>query len=721
MRGISAVVRHTAPEAPVSQPTIALVGNPNVGKSTLFNAITGSHQKTVNAPGTTVEVQSGNWAALGARVLDLPGTYSLIPASPDEKVVSDHLAGAPGTLTDPQRFGGVDLVIAVLDGGSLTRSLYLLGQIGQTGLPVAVVITMADVARAAGRTLDPVALSATLGVPVMLADPRERAAATAVASFAQAALEARPRLCGLNADPLAPGFPLRSALPLAPDAGTTCTDSAGCARSSACSCSHSATAGLELGTDAATSGSNPADLARADALFAWVEQVEASLGEPMPEPADTASDKVDHVLLNPVVGPVLFLAIMWLAFKLAGEWIGPLQDAFDAAFSSTEPGAISLANGIGWLLGATGITATWLNSFLIGGLAVGLGVVASFVPLIAVIFVVISLLEDTGYMARVAFLGDRLMRKIGLDGRVILPLIMGFGCNVPSLSATRALPSSAQRLITVLITPYTSCAARLTIYLMVAKIFFPAHAGTVVFSMYVASMLAVVLGAAVLKRFLGRGYSASPLMLILPAYQVPRAWLLVKSVASRTWGFVRSAGKIIVVMTLGVWLLSSVPTSSQYSFADPEMPMSDSAYGRVAMALEPVFAPAGFGDWHMTGALMTGFVAKETVVSSIVTSYNMDPSAAGDAESNGDDLGALPELLTTTFTTTAGEGYQGLAAYAFLLFVLLYTPCLATVAEQVRLIGGKRTAIAVVVQLVVAWVIAVGVFQIGSAVIGAMQ
>ncbi|MCI7305735.1 MAG: iron transporter, partial [Trueperella sp.] len=209
----------------------------------------------------------------------------------------------------------------------------------------------------------------------------------------------------------------------------------------------------------------------------------------------------------------------------------------------------------------------------------------------------------------------------------------------------------------------------------------------------------------------------SPLMLILPAYQVPRALVLLRQALSRSWIFVKGAGKIIVVMTMVVWLLGAIPMgsgASGKSFADPELPMEDSAYGQVAKVLEPAFEPAGFGDWHMAGALMTGFVAKETVVSSIVASYNMDPEAAGDAEDNGDDLGELPDLLTATFTQTAGEGYQALAAIAFLVFVLAYTPCLATVAEQARLIGGKRTTAAVIAQLVIAWALAVGIFQIGK-------
>ena len=326
-------------------------------------------------------------------------------------------------------------------------------------------------------------------------------------------------------------------------------------------------------------------------------------------------------------------------------------------------------------------------------------------------------------MARAAFLGDRLMRTIGLDGRVILPLIMGFGCNLPALAAAKTLPSERQRLVTVLITPYTSCAARLTIYLMVARIFFPDNAGTVVFAMYVISLFMVVLGAWVLKFFITKNEAQAPLMLILPAYQMPRLGVFLTRALRNSWMFIKGAGKIIVTMTLIVWLLGAIPVSANddgttLGFASPELAMEDSAYGAAAKTIAPIFTPAGFGDWHMSGALMTGFVAKETVVSSIVAAYNMDESAAGDAEDNGSNLGALPELLNDTFTRTAGEGRQGLAAIAFLVFVLTYTPCLATVAEQTRLIGGKRTTLAVVVQLVTAWIAAVAVFQIGSLFIG---
>ncbi|MFY9262270.1 MAG: ferrous iron transport protein B [Arcanobacterium sp.] len=748
--------------------TIALVGNPNVGKSTVFNRITGSTQAVVNAPGTTVDVMRGLWQELNVAVLDLPGTYSLVPNSPDEKVVADALSGEASQLGGAD---GIDLVLAVLDGSALTRSLYLLAQLAQAGKAVAAIVTMADVAAAEGRTINPTVLAREIGVPVMIVDPRADRDCQAMVAFVRDALRDLPRVQGIDPDPTAPGYSepvgrgrgrgkkVHHGTGKGHGGGGKAHHGTGCG-CPGCDCdygidekclcldencredgSHVVPLELPVFRDkiqdkklsetvpelkAPTPGTpeySDNELQRATKLFSWVERVEEKIADAVVvDPKKLSrSDKIDRVLLNPVAGIAALLGIMWFLFKLAGEWVGPLQDLFDGWFTDTEPGAISLANGFAIVLEALGWDGGWLEAVLVGGLATGLGVVASFVPLMFVIFAAISVLEDSGYMARVAFLGDRLMRKIGLDGRVILPLIMGFGCNLPSLAAAKTLPSTRQRLVTVLITPYTSCAARLTIYLMIARIFFPDNAGTVVFAMYVLSLIMVVLGAWILKFFITRDEVQAPLMLILPAYQVPRVGVLLGRAVRNSWMFIKGAGKIIVAMTMVVWLLGAVPMGNgagDAGFADPELPMEYSAYGQVAKVLEPVFEPAGFGDWHMTGALMTGFVAKETVVSSIVASYNMDPEAAGDAEDNGSNLGVLPVLLDRTFTETAGEGLQGVGALAFLVFVLTYTPCLATVGEQARLIGGKLTAISVVVQLVVAWALAVAVFQLGALIVG---
>ena len=694
-----------------AEPTILLVGNPNVGKSTLFNALTGSRQSVMNAPGTTVEVMVGRWARAHARVVDLPGTYSLIAQSPDEQLVADTLAGAPGSFTDPATGRSVDLVVCVLDATASTRSLYLLAQVAKTGRPMVALLTFQDVARADAGEVDADALSGVLGIPVLSLDPRDGKSLKDAESFVQAGLALRPRVKGIEPDPLAPGYNQVAAA--AAMAALQCDQPAHLAGKSDCYCSETGVC-AHAQTDSTAALVAVDNLDRASQIFTWVDSVEAELGHMEREQtAMSRSDKIDRVLLNPFVGIPVFFGLMWLLFMIAGQWLGPVQDFFDGLFASEEPGAFSLANGIDAILGTLGWNIPWLRGLLVGGLATGLGVVASFFPLMFAIFLMITVVEDSGYMARAAFLGDRLMRKIGLDGRVIMPLIMGFGCNLPSLAAVRSLPNARQRIVTVLITPYTSCAARLTIYLMIARIFFPDHTGTIVFALYMLSLIMVVLGALVLRPFFTRGQEKAPLMLVLPPYGMPRAVVTLRNTWMRSWAFVKGAGKIIVAMTMVVWLLGAIPTNSDYTFADPELPMSESAYGRTARALEPVFSPAGFGEWHMTGALMTGFVAKETVISSIVVSYNLDPDAAGSAEEGGADLGQLPPLVKASFEKSAGEAAP-LGAFAFLVFVLTYTPCLATVAEQARQIGGRLTAAAVGAQLVVAWLLAVGVFQIGK-------
>lgn len=693
------------------QPTILLVGNPNVGKSTLFNTLTGSRQAVMNAPGTTVEVMVGAWRELNARLLDLPGTYSLVAQSPDEQAVVDTLAGAPGSFTDAAQGKSVDLVVCVMDANALSRSLYLLAQVARTGRPVVGVLTLTDVLEEDGGVLDVAALSKSVGIPLLAVDPRDLSMRGALTDFVAAGLARRPRVSGMLPDPTAPGYNQVAASMAVAQAH--CTSTTGQRGNGLCYCSDGSPCAHDQ-VDSTEAIANASDADRASEIFAWIDRVEKQLGV---QAADakrlSRSDKIDRLLLHPAFGVVFFFAIMWLLFKVAGEWIGPVQDFMESLFGSTEPGAISLANGITHVLSWFGLENSWLNGLLAGGLATGLGVVASFFPLMFVIFLMISVLEDSGYMARAAFLGDRLMRKIGLDGRVILPLIMGFGCNLPALAAARTIPNDRQRLVTILVTPYTSCAARLTIYLMIARIFFPQHTGTVVFAMYVLSIVMVVLGALALKPIFLRKQVQAPLMLVLPAYGRPRALVTLRQTWLRAWAFVRGAGKIIVIMTAAVWLLAAIPVSSGYSFADPDLPMENSAYGRTAQMLEPVFQPAGFGEWHMTGALLTGFVAKETVISSIVVSYNLDEAAAGDAEDGGQDLGELPDLVRASFVKSAGDAAAPIGAFAFLIFVLTYTPCMATVAEQARQIGAKITLAAVGIQLLVAWLLAVGVFQIG--------
>lgn len=628
-------------------PTIALVGNPNAGKSTLFNALTGARQAVMNAPGTTVELQTGTWRRRGDRIaiVDLPGTYSLVPRSPDEQVAADYVNGAPGSA-----LGRPDLAVVVLDGSALGRSLYLLAQVIETGTPVVAAVTMLDVASTRDVSPDLEALAAAAGVPVVALDPRSGTGMEALGTTVTERLDAHTCRC----------------------AG--CTGDCGC-------------------------GSHPRPVVRDDEeRFAWTERVlAAAVPAPPAVPVRSTSDRIDRVLLHPVLGVPVFLAVMWAVFELTTVVASPLVGGIGAFFSGP------LAS---WVRGVVPGPA-WVSGLVVDGVLSGVGTVLSFVPLLALVFVAIGLLEDSGYLARAAFVADRGLRAIGLDGRAMVPLVIGFGCNVPAMVATRTMPDARRRLLTGLLVPLTSCPARLTVYVLVAGTFFPRYAGTVVFGLYVLSGLLVILGGYLLRATAFRDLRETrPLVLALPAYHVPNLKPLLRSTWTRVIAFVRGAGGIIAGTLVVVWLLSAVPVTGGHPVAD--VPVHDSLYGRAADGIAPVLAPAGLDDWRIASALTTGFVAKEVVVGSLAQSFSID---AGDTAATA-PTGALGDKLRATLDESSG-GHATSAALAFLVFVLAYTPCLATVAEQRRVFGGRWAAGAVGVQLTLAWLMAVGVFQVG--------
>jgi ferrous iron transport protein B len=675
---------------------VLLVGGPNVGKSTLFNALTGARQRTTNAPGTTVELATGTWRTAGPSIVgsaadpaiervivDLPGSYSLLARSSDEQVTADAVRELALSRGEPGGQPGV--VVVVLDATALARSLYLLAQVAQTGVPLVVALTMLDLAAIATDSptaaMEPdtlaAALAASLGVPVVPVDARNRTGggrqglARAVDDVA-----AHPRgVTGLAAP--------------------------------APSCSTSASASVPAAGDLAQ------EFAHAEILFAWVEQVVEQVttrctpdsGVQDPATCDrlphrrTLSDRVDAVLLNPWAGIPAFLAVVWLLFELTTAVAAPLQGLIGHLVNGP------LASGLTWLLGLVGLGDTWVQGFLVDGLLVGVGTVLTFLPVMAIMFAALGVLEDSGYLARAAFVADRAMRSLGLDGRALLPLIVGFGCNLPALAATRTLAHARQRLLTGLLIPLTSCSARLTVYVLLAGAFFPHDAGTVIFAMYLASVLLVLGAGLVLRRTAFRDVRAEPLILVLPPYQRPHLPTLGMSVRMRVGAFVSGAGKIIVGTMLVVWVLMALPATGQHAVG--HVPVADSLYGRAASGIAPVLAPAGFGSDHAAAALITGFVAKEVVVGSFAQSYAVTkPADAARA-------GSLGAQLRASFQESSG-GHGGAAALAFMVFVLAYTPCVAALAEQRRRFGWRPTVSALGVQLAGAWALAVLVFQVGS-------
>lgn len=645
---------------------VVFVGNPNVGKSSMFNALLGARTRTMNAPGTTVSITCGQYHyekpktagnAQNWQFVDTPGTYSLAPMSPDEQVAVDALIGMSGMPVP-------DLAVVVLDATALSRSLYLLSMVVELGLPTVVALTMNDLAVRNGCGVDAERLSHLLdGMPVVAIDGRTGNGGKALADAIAASFEGTPVPHGLTALSTATA-----------DADMKTAD------------------GLSVWAES-----------RADARLDWTAGILRGLDMHAVDHV-TLSDRIDRVLLHPVIGVLVFLAVLFVVFQATTTLASPMQDWIDVTFRGW------CTDGLDLLLGLFGpsVSGGWLRSLLVDGLLDGVVTVLTFIPVMGIMFLLLSILEDSGYMARAAFVMDRAMRALGLDGRAFLPIIVGFGCNLPALAATRTLSDSRQRVLTGMLVPFAACSARLSVFLVLAHAFFPKYAGLVVFLMYVASVMVILLVGVLLRHTMFRGLEPEPLMLALPAYQCPRALQLARSVLLRLWGFIRGASVIIISMITALWLLQGIPvTANAGGFAHVD-DVHDSAYGVLADAVAPVFAPAGFDDWHASAALITGFVAKEVVVGSMSQSYHADEP--DDAASQQAGEGTLGQKLRASFDQSS-HGHGKAAAIAFLLFTLAYTPCLATVAEMRRQFGTKVAARSVLLSLAVAYVIAIIAFQ----------
>ena len=645
---------------------VVFVGNPNVGKSSMFNALLGARTRTMNAPGTTVSITCGQYRYKSAndaphtqlwQFVDTPGTYSLLPMSPDEQVAVDALIGASG-MPAP------DLAVVVLDATALSRSLYLLSMVTELGLPTVIALTMNDLALRNGHGVDAQRLSRLLdGMPVIAVDGRTGDGGEALADAIAV---------GFRGTPIPSGLTAWSAITADAD-GHTVDDLRSWAES------------------------------RADARLDWTAGVLRRL-DVHDDGRVTLSDRIDGMLLHPVVGVIVFLAVLFTVFQATTTLASPMQDWIDVTFRGW------CTSGLDWLLGLFGAAwrGGWVRSLLVDGVLDGVITVLTFIPVMGIMFLLLSILEDSGYMARAAFVMDRAMRALGLDGRAFLPIIVGFGCNLPALAATRTLPDSRQRVLTGMLVPFAACSARLSVFLVLAHAFFSKYAGLVVFLMYVVSVMIILLVGVMLRHTMFRGLEPEPLMLALPSYHCPRALQLVRSVLLRLWGFVRGASVIIISMIMALWLLQGIPmTAGAGGFAHVD-DVHDSAYGVLADAVAPVFAPAGFDDWHASAALITGFVAKEVVIGSMSQSYHADEPDAAAAQQGTE--GTLGQKLRASFDRSS-HGHGRAAAIAFLLFTLAYTPCLATVAEMRRQFGTKVAAQSVMLSLAVAYAIAVIAFQ----------
>ena len=597
-----------------SEPLVALLGNPNCGKTALFNLLTGSRQKVANYSGVTVERKEGKLlleSGKNVRILDLPGAYSLYPRSLDERVTCNVLLGRAEGEKRP------DLVLCILSAMNLRRNLRLVLAAKRLGLPCVVVLNMLDIAKRQGLHIDTVALSKELGLPVITSIGIESSGADGIKQYLSA-LDWRH---------------LQQ---------------------------------LPISADDAQLENVASHIAHAESDNIQVQRILQNLGLDQIIP-DHFSDRLDSVLLHPVFGPMILVVLLFCIFQAVFSWAAvPMELIKDAVEYLGEQIANVLPN-------------TWIRSLLIDGILAGLGGVIIFLPQILILFFFILLLEESGYLPRAAYLLDRVMGSVGLSGRSFIPLLSSFACAIPGIMATRSISNARDRLVTILIAPMMTCSARLPVYALLISAFIPEQKiwagidlqGLVLFLLYLAGILGAMGVAWVLKRFASEQFRTNALMMELPSYHMPRVSNLAISLWQRAEIFLRRVGGIILIMTVGLWALSSFPlppegatgSAIQYSFA-----------GALGQALAHIFSPIGF-NWQISIALVPGMAAREVVVSSLATVYALSSSSADAAE-------ALVPLIS--------GGWSLATALSLLAWFVFAPQCLSTIAAVKRETGGWK-------------------------------
>ncbi len=667
--------------------TFALAGNQNCGKTTLFNQLTGSNQHVGNFPGVTVERKDGQIRGQkDAVVVDLPGIYSLSPYTSEEIVTRDFLI-----QSHP------DGIINIVDATNIERNLYLSLQLIELNIPMVIALNMMDEVRANGGTIKIKKMQEALGVPVVpiSASKNEGVAELIDTAMEVAAGRQKPKRLDFCSGPVhrsihavahlvedhaqRMNIPARFAATKLVEGDEIIRQALGLSENELDMIEHSvAEMEKELGTDR--------EAALADMRYTFIEGICAdSVVKGRQSRESARSVKIDSVLTHKYFAIPIFLGIMMLIFWLTFGVIGPVLSGW-------------LTWGIDGITGLMdqALTAYRINpvvhSLVIDGAFAGVGSVLSFLPIIVVLFFFLSILEDSGYMARVAFVMDKLLRKIGLSGRSFVPMLIGFGCSVPAIMATRTLSSERDRKMTILLTPFMSCSAKLPIYAVFSAAFFPNCAALVMIGLYVFGILTAILCGLIFKHTLFKGKPV-PFVMELPNYRFPSAKSVLRLIYDKAKDFIVRAFTVIFVATLIIWFLQTFDTRLNVVASSAESMLSD-----VGRLLAPVFAPLGFSDWRISTSLITGFTAKEAVVSTL-------------AVLTGNSIATLPQALSSLFPST-------LSAAAFLVFTLLYTPCVAAIGAVKREMGSGWHALAVAAfQTGIAWIMAFLLFQIGSILI----
>ena len=582
---------------------IALLGNPNVGKTTLFNSLTGSNQRVGNWAGVTVDKKEGHFNNFN--IVDLPGIYAMDTYSNEEKVSKEFLEN-----------GQVDLILNIIDASNIDRNLYLTMQLKQFKKPIILAVNMIDVAEKKGIHIDYEKLGQLLNVVVIPIQASKEIGIEKV----------KTALSSINKNKID-------------------------------------------NTDYSFSSEKE--------TYAYIEDLLSKCtktSKPSKNSKKHIKENLDNIMLNPWFAYPIFFAIMALMFQVTFSWIGqPLSDLLDSLLNDSLVPIIE-----GWINNYS----PWFQSLILDGIVGGVGGILVLLPVILSLFACITILEDSGYMARVAFLMDKIMRKMGLSGKAFIPMIVGFGCSVPAIMSARTLESEKDRKLTALLVPLMSCNARLPVYSIFASVFFPKYVGLVVASLYfLGIILAFILGI-IFKHLIFKN-EEEPLLIELPEYKLPSLKNLFVQLYEKSKNFLIKAGTLIFAMSIILWFLSNFNFSGMTD-------VNDSILASIGGFIAPIFKPLGFGNWQSSVSLLTGLIAKETVVSSMGVIF----------------AGNLEVMLPLHFTA--------LSALSFMVFILLYTPCITAVGTMKKEFGTKITLFSITYQLILAWSISFLVFNIGS-------
>jgi ferrous iron transport protein B len=654
---------------------VALAGNPNVGKSTLFNALTGARQHVGNFPGVTVEKKSGKKTYKGVEIefVDLPGTYSLTAYSLDEIVARDYIIEERP-----------DVVVQIVDATNLERNLYLTTQLMELGAKVVIALNMSDLAEARGDAIDRNRMEEFLEIPVIRTVGSKGEGINKLlqevvkesqkgehheheigyGKKVETKIREMERILEKDTELMQKYPPRWFSVKLLEGDENILKKLMGKPVESQ----------VKTVLDSINREEFEATMAdkRYEAINAVLPQVCTRCVERM-----SVSDMIDHVFTNKYLGIPIFLALLWGAFELTFTVATPFMDFVDIGF--------------GWLaeIVTENVQPDWLGSFLGDGIIGGVGAVIIFIPNIFILFFLLSVLEDSGYLSRAAFIMDKLMYKIGLQGKSFVPMLMGFGCNVPAIMATRSIEDKKDRLITILVNPFISCGARLPVFVLLAGAFFGRAAGSVIFSIYILGIVVAILSAKLFRSTILAGKPA-PFIMELPPYRLPTLKTSLIHMWERGAMYLKKAGSIILLGVIFIWLLASYPSGVEYG--------SEESYaGELGKAIAPVFEPLGF-DWKIAIALIFGFVAKEIVVAGLGTLYGV-----------GEDEEALSDRLQA-----ADSGITSLNALGLMVFTLLYMPCIAVTSVIRKETGSwKWTLFSLAYGTALAWIAAFIIYQGG--------